>query len=67
MENKMKLTATITLNFKKKPRKKDILFHLFDMLKINKIDYVLIRNNNKENKNEQKRKIRTVNGSTSRR
>ena len=52
MENKMKWTATITLNFKKKPRKKDVLFHLFDMLKINKIEYVLVRNNNKENKNE---------------
>lgn len=49
----MKWQVTITLNFKTKPRKRDVLFHLFDMLKINKIEYVLIRNNNKENKNEQ--------------
>ena len=46
----MKWQVTITLNFKTKPRKKDILFRLFDMLKINKVEYVLVRNTNTEDK-----------------
>ena len=46
----MKWKVTITLNFKTKPRKRDVLFRLFDLLKINKVEYVLIRNTNTENK-----------------
>ena len=46
----MKWQVTITLNFKTKPRKKDILFRLFDMLKINKVEYKLVRNTNTEDK-----------------
>jgi hypothetical protein len=49
----MKWTVTITLNFKRKPTTKDVHFKLFDFLMHNKKDYILIRNNNKENKNEQ--------------
>jgi hypothetical protein len=46
----MKWQVTITLNFKTKPRKKDILFRLFDMLKLNKVKYELVRNTNTEDK-----------------
>ena len=46
----MKWQVTITLNFKTKPRKRDILFRLFDMLKTNKVGYKLVRNTNTENK-----------------
>ena len=46
----MKWTATITLNFKTKPRKRDVLFRLFDLLKINKVEYVLVRNTNMKDK-----------------
>ena len=49
----MKWTVTITLNFIRKPTTKDVHFKLFDFLMHSKKDYVLIRNNNKENKNEQ--------------
>mgnify|MGYP003624765355 FL=1 len=48
----MKWTVTITLNFKRKPTTKDVHFKLFDFLMNNKKDYVLIRNNNKENEDE---------------
>ena len=46
----MKWQVTITLNFKTKPRKRDILFRLFDMLKLNKVKYELVRNTNTEDK-----------------
>ena len=46
----MKWQVTITLNFKTKPRKRDILFRLFDLLMINKVEYVLVRNTNTEDK-----------------
>ena len=46
----MKWQVTITLNFKTKPRKRDILFRLYDMLKINKDQYILVRNTNTEDK-----------------
>ena len=46
----MKWQVTITLNFKTKPRKKDVLFRLFDMLKTNKVEYKLVRNTNMEDK-----------------
>ena len=46
----MKWQVTITLNFKTKPKKRDILFRLFDMLKTNKVEYVLVRNTNTEDK-----------------
>ena len=46
----MKWQVTITLNFKTKPRKRDVLFRLFDLLKINKVEYVLVRNTNMKDK-----------------